>query len=68
MSVRTTVQFTVEVIKSGKFSEDKRLVNLKKIALREAEETLRQIVGEHPDSLRMVGKPKVFNCIFTEDL
>jgi len=68
MSVRTTVRFSVEITKSGKFGNDWKLGDLKRTAIREAEETLRKIVGCSPKDIRIIGKPKTINCIYSEDL
>ena len=68
MSVYTTVQFKVKITKSGKFSDGETLENLRKIAVREAEDTLRKIISCSPKDICLVGKAEVINFIYSEDL
>lgn len=68
MSVRTVITFKVEVTKSGKFGDDWKLGDLKRVATLEAENTLRKIIGCSPNDIRVVGKPETISCIYKEDL
>ena len=68
MSVYTTVQFKVKITKSGKFSDRESLGNLRSIAVREAEATLRKIIGCSPKDICLVGNAEIIDFIYSEDL
>lgn len=68
MNIRTTVQFKVEIIKSGNFGDNWKLGDIKRVAVEEAEEALRKIMSRSPRDIRVIGKPETVNCIYTEDL
>lgn len=68
MSVITRVQFQVEITKSGKFGDDWKMGDIKKVSIREAEETLRKIIGCSPNDIRVIEEPQAISCIYTEDL
>ena len=68
MSTVTRVQFIVEITKSGRLSEEETIGVIKRIALREAEATLRNLVNKYPNELRIIGKPKNISFVQVEDL
>jgi len=67
-SVRTQVQFVVEITKSGKFGDDWKLGDIRRSCVRDAEDTLRKIIGCSPKDIRVIGKPILITFQHQEEL
>ena len=68
MSVRTSVQVLIEIPNDGNWSDDEKLGTLRKIAISEAIEKLRRIIGSSPSDIKIIGEPKVVNFIHPENI
>lgn len=68
MSITTTVQITIAIDGGGNFGDNWKMADIKRVAVREAEDKLRKIISCSPKTLTIIGKPKVINFIHSEDL